>query len=44
MKEERDDMNPVLACIICTVLGFIAGAVCAWSIFREIAIFKALIQ
>lgn len=43
MKEERD-INPVLACIICTALGFIAGAVCAWSIFREVAIFKMIIQ
>jgi len=43
MKEERD-INPVLACIICAALGFIAGAVCAWSIFREFAIFKMLIQ
>lgn len=44
MKEENDDMNPVLACIICTALGFIAGVVCAWSLFREVAIFKMLIQ
>ena len=44
MKEERDDMDPVLGCIICTVLGFIAGAACAWAIFREVAFFKMLIQ
>jgi len=44
MKEERDDMNPVLACIICTVLGLIAGAVCAWAVFREVAIFRMLLQ
>lgn len=43
MKEERD-LNPVWACIICVILGFIAGVACAWAVFREVAIFRMLLQ